>query len=61
VHILAVHVPPHVEAILPGGLGRMDAPVEAREGGDVKLECRADGIPPPTIKWRKRVSSLMPL
>ncbi len=63
VHTLAVHVPPQIEAILPGsgyppGLvapGFVDRPVEAREGSSVRLECRADGIPTPTIRWRKRV------
>ena len=35
---------------------QIDRPVEAREGSSVKLECRADGIPVPTIRWRKRVS-----
>ncbi|CAB4068956.1 unnamed protein product [Lepeophtheirus salmonis] len=51
VHYLEVLVPPQIEAVLPGG--RIDSPVEAREGSNVQLECRADGIPPPTIRWRK--------
>jgi len=30
-------------------------PVEAREGSSVQLECQADGIPPPIIRWRRQV------
>lgn len=53
VHKLVVLVPPSIEAVLPGGMGQVDRPIEAREGGNVRLECRADGIPPPIIRWRR--------
>jgi len=38
--------------VLPGGLGQVDHPIEAREGSQVRLECRAEGIPPPIVRWR---------
>ena len=58
-HQLVVMVPPTIEAVLPhhdsSGLmiGQLQRPVEARLGTPVKLECRADGIPPPVIRWRR--------
>ena len=55
-HQLQVQVPPQIEAVLPGGMGQLDRPIEAREGSSIKLECRADGIPTPIIRWRRRVS-----
>ena len=58
IHHLEVQVPPQIEAVLPGGFGQMDRPIEAREGASVKLECRADGIPTPIIRWRRPVSYL---
>jgi hypothetical protein len=41
-----------------GGLGQQMVlrPLEAREGSSISLECRADGIPPPIIRWRRPVS-----
>ena len=56
-HKLTVLVPPSIEAVLPGGLGQVDHPIEAREGSQVRLECRAEGIPPPIVRWRSPVSS----
>ena len=55
-HKLTVLVPPSIEAVLPGGLGQVDHPIEAREGSQVRLECRAEGIPPPIVRWRSPVS-----
>ena len=57
VHHLQVQVPPQIEAVLPAGglLGQVDRPIEAREGSSVNLECRADGIPTPVIRWRRPV------
>ena len=43
--------------MLPGGLGQVDHPIEAREGSQVRLECRAEGIPPPIVRWRSPVSN----
>jgi len=51
-HKLTVLVPPSIVAVLPGGLGQVDHPIEAREGSQVRLECRAEGIPPPIVRWR---------
>ena len=56
-HKLTVLVPPSIEAVLPGGLGQVDHPIEAREGSQVRLECRAEGIPPPIVRWRSPVSN----
>ena len=36
----------------------MDRPIEAREGSSVRLECRADGIPTPIIRWRTPVRTI---
>ena len=68
-HHLEVHVPPTIEAVMPGtggfdpsglsGHGQMERPIEAREGSSVRLECRADGIPTPVIRWRTPVSLLL--
>ena len=55
-HKLIVLVPPSIVAVLPGGLGKVDRPIEAREGSQVRLECRAEGIPPPIVRWRTPVS-----
>ena len=55
-HKLTVLVPPSIVAVLPGGLGQVDRPIEAREGSQVRLECRAEGIPPPIVRWRSPVS-----
>ena len=55
VHHLEVQVPPQIEAILPGGYGQVERPLEAREGSSINLECRADGIPVPIIRWRTPV------
>ena len=55
-HKLTVLVPPSIVAVLPGGLGQVDHPIEAREGSQVRLECRAEGIPPPIVRWRSPVS-----
>lgn len=55
-HQLVVLVPPTIEAVLPnqpGIIGQIQMPVEARVGTSVKLECRAQGIPTPTIRWRR--------
>ena len=62
-HQLVVLVPPTIEAVLPhhiahgshggSGGGQLQLPVEARLGTSVKLECRADGIPTPVIRWRR--------
>ena len=63
-HQLVVLVPPTIEAVLPhhiahgshggsGVAGQLQLPVEARLGTSVKLECRADGIPTPVIRWRR--------
>ena len=38
-----------------GGMGLHRRPLEAREGSSIDLECRADGIPPPIIRWRRPV------
>ena len=57
-------VPPTIEAVLPSsrhsqdlglvGLSRhMERPIEARVGSSVELECRAEGIPTPQIRWRR--------
>lgn len=54
-HKLTVLVPPSIVAVLPGGLGQVDHPIEAREGSQVRLECRAEGIPPPIVRWRSPV------
>ena len=54
---MTVLVPPSIEAVLPGGLGQVDHPIEAREGSQVRLECRAEGIPPPIVRWRSPVSN----
>ena len=64
VHQLVVLVPPTIEAVLPSfrhaqelglvGLSRhMERPIEARVGSSVELECRAEGIPTPQIRWRR--------
>ena len=60
-HKLVVLVPPSIVAVLPGGLGQVDRPIEAREGSQVRLECRAEGIPPPIVRWRTPVSGKYPL
>ena len=56
-HKLTVLVPPSIVAVLPGGMGQVDHPIEAREGSQVRLECRAEGIPPPIVRWRSPVST----
>ena len=56
-HKLTVLVPPSIVAVLPGGLGQVDHPIEAREGSQVRLECRAQGIPTPIVRWRSPVST----
>ena len=56
-HKLTVLVPPSIVAVLPGGMGQVDHPIEAREGSQVRLECRAEGIPPPIVRWRNPVST----
>ena len=64
IHQLVVLVPPTIEAVLPSsqhsqdlglvGLTRhMERPIEARVGSSVELECRAEGIPTPQIRWRR--------
>ena len=64
IHQLVVLVPPTIEAVLPSsqhsqdlglvGLSRhMERPIEARVGSSVELECRAEGIPTPQIRWRR--------
>ena len=35
-HKLTVLVPPSIVAVLPGGLGQVDHPIEAREGSQVR-------------------------
>ena len=68
VHQLIILVPPTIEAVLPSshhsqdlglaGMGRqLERPIEARVGSSVDLECRAEGIPTPTIRWRRPVVS----
>ena len=64
VHQMVVLVPPTIEAVLPSshhtqdlgliGMSRhMERPIEARVGSSVELECRAEGIPTPQIRWRR--------
>ena len=64
VHQLVVLVPPTIEAVWPSshhsqdigivGITRhMERPIEARVGSSVELECRAEGIPTPQIRWRR--------
>ena len=70
VHQLVVLVPPTIEAVLPSshhsqdiglvGITRhMERPIEARVGSSVELECRAEGIPTPQIRWRKPAVSII--
>ena len=54
-HQLVVLVPPSIWAVMPNG--QPNRPIEAREGSSVQLECQAEGIPPPVIRWRRPVSS----
>ena len=55
-HQLVVLVPPSIWAVMPGGAGQPNRPIEAREGSSMQLECQAEGIPPPVIRWRRPVS-----
>ncbi len=56
---LVVLVPPSIWAVLPGGAGQPNRPIEAREGSSIQLECQAEGIPPPVIRWRRPVSFIL--
>lgn len=45
-----ISVPPSIQIIPPNGQ------ITTRKGGPVSFECRANGNPPPTVQWSKKVS-----
>lgn len=50
VHTLEVLVPPKINKMHP------DTRVDVSKGASIRLECRANGNPPPRIVWTRKVS-----